>query len=560
MAFSVAGLGISRAADETPRGGTVVVNESPTGNWTGANFSPFSSQRRNGTYFFIYEPLVVYNPVDGGKPTYWLATDMKYGEDLKSLTVTLRKGIKWSDGEPFTADDVVYSMELIQKDPALDLGGIWKGADLSKVTKVDDYTVKFELNKVYTQADTLIGGIIPVPKHIWEKIADPAKELNSKPVGTGPFTEVMDYSESVYTLCRNPNYWQEGKPYVDCLRYPAYSGNDAVDAAMINGELDWTGIFIPDITKTFVAKDPANLGYFFWPAGSPPVLLYINTSKAPFDDVIVRRALSNSIDREAVVNNVYGPGYTEPYNPTGLAPVRFKDWMSQEALDEAKKLGVGGFDLEAAKKALDAAGYKVVDGKRTGKDGKPISFKIQTVNGWTDWTNTAQVVAQNFQDLGLDVSIETPDFGAWLTALQTGTFDLSMGWAAYNRTPWDFYFNQFSSSLVVKGADGKLTANGTAWHLLTSPDIDKLLNEFTATADSAKQIEIAKQLQMFYVTNVPSIPLIANCQWYEWSTKRFVGFPTEKDYYALGAPWNNPGALITSLKIHCKDATSCGQK
>jgi peptide/nickel transport system substrate-binding protein len=560
MAFSVAGLGVSRAADETPRGGTVSINESPQGNWSGANFSPFSSQNRNGTLIWIYEPLIVYNPVDGGKPTYWLATDAKYSDDLKSVTFTLRKGVKWSDGQAFSADDLVYTMELIKSNTALDLGGLWAAAGIDKVTKVDDLTVKFDLKEVYTQADVLIGGLRVVPKHIWEKIADPVKELNSKPVGTGPFTEVTDFSESVYTICRNPNYWQEGKPYIDCVRYPAYSGNDAANNAMINGELDWAGNYIPDIQKTFIAKDPEHYGYFFWPAGAAPVLLYFNTTKAPFDDVIFRRALSNAIDRDAIVNNVYGPGYTEGYNPTGIAPIRYKDWMDQASLDEAKKLGVGGFDVEGSKKALEAAGYKLVDGKLNGKDGKPISFKIQTVNGWTDWTGTAQVVAQNFQDLGLDVSIETPEFGAWLTALQTATFDMSMGWANYGNTPWDFYRNQFNSSFLTKGADGAITAQSTLWHRLTSPEIDKLILEFTSTTDLAKQKEVVAKLMNFYVTNVPDIPLMANCQWYEWNTNRFEGFPTEKDYYAQGSPWNQPGALLTGLKLHCKDATSCGQK
>jgi peptide/nickel transport system substrate-binding protein len=393
-----------------------------------------------------------------------------------------------------------------------------------------------------------------VPKHIWSTIANPAQALNSKPVGTGPFTEVTDFSPSVYTLCRNPNYWQQDKPYVDCVRYPAYSYGTLANA-LIKGELDWAGSFIPDLTRTFVAKDPEHFGYYFWPTGAPPVLLYFNTSKAPFNDVLFRRALSNAIDREAVIKNAYGPGYTLAYNPTGLASDRFRDWISQEALDTAQKLGVGGYDVKAARKALQDAGYQLgSNGKFLGKDGRPLSIKIQTVNGWADWMSATQVIAQNFQTLGLDVSVEMPEFSAWMNALQKGTFDMAISWAVYNRTPWDFYYNQFFSGLLYNG-----TASGTVWHRLTSPTIDKLLVDFTNTIDNAKQVEIAKQLEMFYVTNVPSVPLMASGQWYEWNSRRFVGFPTEKDYYAQGSPWNQPGALITGLRIHCKDATSCGQ-
>jgi len=221
---------------------------------------------------------------------------------------------------------------------------------------------------------------------------------------------------------------------------------------------------------------------------------------------------------------------------------------------------VGGFDVEAAKKALDAAGYKLdSNGKRLGKDGQPISFKIQTVNGWTDWTNTAQVVAQNFQDLGLDVSIETPEFAAWLNALQTATFSMSMGWAADLVIPWDLYRQQLSSAYIAKSPDGTTIANGQLWPRLTSPDIDKLLADYTLTTDHAKQVEIIGKISEWYVTNVSGIPLMANCLWYEYNTQRFAGFPTVKDWYTQGSPWQI-GALKVALTIHCKDATSCGQK
>ena len=191
--------------------------------------------------------------------------------------------------------------------------------------------------------------------------------LNEKPVATGPFTEV-EYSDQVYTIMRNPNYWQEGKPYVDGVRYPAYSGNDAVNNALINGELDWAGNFIPDIQNTFVAKDPENFGYDFYMDGQKPVIMYFNTTKAPFDDVQFRLAMSQAIDFNSIPDIVYGPGYSAPFNPTGISLGRYADWINQAALDKATELGVGVYDPEKAKATLDAAGYAVgSDGFRTTK-------------------------------------------------------------------------------------------------------------------------------------------------------------------------------------------------
>jgi len=562
MALGLLPAAPAATAEDIPMGGTVVVNESPQGNWPGPAWNPLltgSSQRQG--FFFIFEPLGVFNAVDGGKVTWWLAADGKYSDDLKSYTITLRKGVKWSDGQDFSGKDVAFSLDLIKKFPALDSNAIWELLDSYKL--VDDFTLQFNLKQVYTQADTRILQLRPVPQHIWSKVEDPVKFTNEKPVGTGPFTEVT-FSPTVYTICRNPNYWQKGLPYVDCLRYPAYSGNDAVNAALINGEVDWAGNYVPDIQKTFVDKDPKNRGYNFWSEGAKPVVLYFNTTKAPFDDVKVRMAISQAFDRAKIPDAVYGPGYIAgDVNPLGLATGRYKDWISQPALDKAKELGVGGFNVDNAKKLLDEAGLKMGSDKfRTTKDGKPLAIKLQTVNGWTDWTAAAQVIAQSLQDIGLNVSIDTPEFGTWFSNLQAGTYDMSMGWADYLRTPWDFYSHMFDGAYLVKGADGKVTANSTAWAHWSSPATDKLFKDFTLTNDLAKQKEIMAQIEMAYVTNVMSTPVMWNALWYEYNQVRFTGFPTKENWYAQGSPWENVGnsALIVALKIHCVDATSCGQK
>jgi peptide/nickel transport system substrate-binding protein len=562
MALVVAGAAPTLAQDgDIPRGGTVNINESPQGaTWPGPNFNPYAPSPRQGTTALLYEPLTIFNAPDGGTPTPWLAEDVSYSEDLMTLVVKLREGVKWSDGEDFNADDLVFTVNLLQEFSGLDRPGLW--AIIDGVEKVDDFTVNFALKEVYTQADTVIGRMYPLPEHVWSTIEDPVTFLNEDPVTTGPFSE-LEYSDAVYTICRNPNYWQEGKPYVDCVRYPAFADNAAVNNAMINGDLDWTGNFIPDIQNTFVAKDPENLGFDFYIDGQKPIIVYLNTTKAPFDDTQFRIALSQAIDYEGIPDIVYGPGYAGPFNPTGLSLGRYADWINQEALDKAAELGVGAYDPERAKATLDAAGYAVAaDGWRTNKDGSPLEIQIQTVNGWTDWTVSAQVIAQNWQDIGLNTSIVTPEFGTWFADLQQANYDASMGWSDYIRTPWDFYRNLLDSSLVLPIDGGGTTAAGTAWARFFSPRTDELLKAFTQTTDDAEKKEIIGELQMFMVENVPFIPFMGNAYWYEWNTTRFVGFPMPGNMYTIGSPWDNltGGALLTVLNLHCKDATSCGQE
>lgn len=551
LAFSLSPVLQTSQAQDIPRGGTVVISEGQQSPFV-RNFNPYAPDPTRWTRSSIFEPLVIFNTVDG-KPVFWLATDYKYSEDLLSLTFTLREGVKWSDGQPFTAKDVVFTFDLFKKFPALDRRAVLQFTE--SATAADDKTVTFRLNKVFTQAHVILGGTWILPEHQWSKVEDPVTFTNPDPVGTGPLTVVKQLTEQVLELCRNENYWQEGRPYIDCIRMPMYPGNDPANLAAANGELDWIGNFIPDIDKTFVARNPEKHHYYFWPGGGT-VQLYALTTKAPFDDVKFRQAMSMAINYEQVVAiGMYG--YTIPANATGLGP-KHEAWVSQAALDKAKEMGLATYNPEGAKALLDEAGYKVgADGFRTNKDGSPLVFKIQVVNGWTDWVTSVQIISQNFQDVGLNATVETPDFGAWLNNLQQGTYDASIGWSTSGVTPWDFYRNVLESAFI--GADN--IANAQLWARWTSDEADKLLADFVATADEAKQRDIINQLQMLYVENVVAIPLFPGPTWYEWTTYRFTGFPTKENYYTQGSPWQeDPGTrLIVITQIHCIDNTSCGQ-
>jgi peptide/nickel transport system substrate-binding protein len=550
----VAALSLSMvgAQDAINRGGTIIVSEGQQAAFPN-NFNPYAPDPTRWTQGTMYEPLIIFNPLEGGAPTPWLATGYEYSDDLLSITYTLREGVKWSDGEDFNADDVVFTFNLFQEFPALDRRAVWQY--LESVEKVGDYTVTFHLSQVYTLIHELLGadpaaGIWILPEHTWSSIEDPVTFTNPEPVATGMLTDVVAVNEQVLELCRNENYWQMGTdgqplPYIDCMRMPVYTGNDAANIATANGEIDYLGNFIPDIENVFVSANPDKHFYYFWPGGSD-VQLYVNTTKAPFSDVAFRRALSKAIDYESVTNiGMYG--YTIPANATGLSP-RNESWISQDALAEADAQGLAKFDPEAAKAALDEAGYVDADGDnwRDNPDGTPITFKVQVVNGWTDWVTSVQIMSQNFIDIGLNSTIDVLDFGVWLNNLQTGSYDTSIGWSNNGNTPYDFYRNQLYSPLI--GEDG--LANAERWGRWTSEEADQLLESFVATADEAEQRSISDQLQMLYVQNVPAIPLFPGPTWYEWTTHRFTGFPTQEDYYVQGSPWCAPCRAIVLTKLH----------
>ncbi len=419
-------------------------------------------------------------------PQPWLATDFTFAEDGKSVTYTLRDGVKWSDGEPFSADDVVFTFNLVKDYPALDTHGEW--TILDSVEKVDATHVKFNLQDVYSLAPTVIGVQRIVPQHIWSTVGDPTTYTDENPVATGPFTEVSEFSDQSYTICRNPYFWQNGDdgqplPYVDCLQYPAYTDNNAANLALINGDLDWVGNQVADIDNTYVAKDPEHNHYWFYPGN--PWGFYVNATKAPFSDVKFRQALDLAINRDQIAEANKSNGY-QAWNPdfaTGISP-RYQSFVSQDVLDYLHQSGQGTFDEAKAMQILDDAGYKVgSDGFRTLPDGTPIGkFNVQIVNGWTDVVTAAQIITQGFQDIGLDANLITPDQGTFQANLQNGTFDTSLGWFTWGQTIWDFYHSTMDSRLT--NDDGY--SSGQWQSRVFDPAWDNLIDEYLKTTDPAQ--------------------------------------------------------------------------
>ncbi|MBA3471303.1 MAG: ABC transporter substrate-binding protein [Herpetosiphonaceae bacterium] len=504
------------------------------------NFNPFVTDRRFPTLYGIYEPLMVYNTIKG-EIVPWLATEYTWSDDNKILTFTIRDGVLWSDGKPFSAKDVAYTWNLLKSNTALVTGSsAWTYLD--SVTATDEKTVDFTFQKVFTPGVYDIMNQIIVPEHIWSTIEDPVKFTNENPVATGPFTEITLFQNQIYGVGKNPNYWQAGKPYIAGMRFPAYPGNDQANLATINGENDWAGNFIPDIEKTFVAKDPNN-GYFF-PSAGGTVFLYLNTTKAPFDDVNVRKAISQAIDRDQIVA-VAMYDYTKPADATGLSDA-YPSFKSQAIVDAGDWTTL---DIEKANAALDAAGLtRGADGIRTTTDGTPLKYDLNVVSGWSDWVSACEIMSQNLKEVGIDVTVKTYDFSAWIDKVNKGEFDMSIGWSTGGATPINFYRGQMSSA-TFKPVGEVASEN---WHRYVSKDMDALIEEFSVTSDPSAQKAVAEKMQEAFAAEAPAVPLFPGPMWFEYNTTRFTGFPTKDDPYASGSPFSTSDQLLLLTTVKPK--------
>jgi len=335
------------------------------------------------------------------------------------------------------------------------------------------------------------------------------------------------FRNQVFELGRNPHYWQPGRPYVEALRFPAYPSNDRANLALVFDEVDWAGNFIPAVDRVFVSRDPDDHHYWFPLTGSS-IFLYANTTRAPFDDPRVRKALSMAIDRDLVVD-VALYRYSRPADATALSD-GYAAWRDSSVVAEGDWVR---HDPAAAERLLDQAGLvRNADGVRCLPDGTPLRYDILCVSGWSDWVRASQVIARGFTAIGIPSSVRTNDFSAWFQRVQEGNFDLSLGWSFEGPTPYLFY-RWLMSSATVRPLGEAATGN---WHRYGSPAADSVLTAFEREPDPAAQHRLASTMQRVFVREAPAIPLYPNPSWAEYNTARFTGFPSAANPYADPSP------------------------
>ncbi|MCA9513972.1 MAG: ABC transporter substrate-binding protein [Myxococcales bacterium] len=511
-------------AERPPREpGVITVSAEQQTTWV-RNFNPFLQGTRWPTTAGIHEPLMVWSSTQA-RYVPWLATAADW-DGPRTLRVTLRPGVRWSDGRPFGPRDVAFTFDLVHRAPGLDQRGVWGFLDRVEVAGPD--TVVFHLKRPFVPGFHGIVGLPMVPEHVWKDVADPLRFTDPVPVGTGPFTEVVRFENQVYEIGRNPHYWGgPGRPGLTRLRMPVFPSNDQALLGLLTGDLDWAGNFVPAVDRLFVDKDPSHNHYWF-PLVGNTVFLYLNTAKPPFDDVRLRRAFSQALDRDRIVD-IAMLGTTRPTDGTALSDAfpTFRD------PDVAKNAPWLPHDPAAAGAALDAAGYPLgEDGVRVGPDDAPLSYELTVVAGWSDWVRAAQLIKRDLEAVGVAVRVRTLDFSPWFEGLQTGRFDLTIGWSVDGPTPYPFYRGLMSAE--TRKPVGESAAQN--WHRFASPEADRLLTAFESATDPDEQIRLAHALEAEFSASLPAIPLFPGPSWAVYSTRHATGFPSPDDPYAPAAP------------------------
>lgn len=498
-----------------------------------ANYNPFLTAFKLSAADYVHERLMI---VEGAKcrEVPWLAKSYSW-TDPKTLVFDIREGVKWNDGKDFTADDVVFTFDLIKKHGALDAGGVWPSG-LKSVKATGDNKVTFSFDEPGATAFTKINEVPIVPEHIWSDVKDPTTFTNAKdPVGTGPFT-VKSLNPRRLVIERNKDYWQAGKVKVKEIRFnKTDSGGQVEQLKLSRGEFDQQGQFIPDIKKSYVDRDPEHHKYWYAPGGA--ISVYMNLTKKPFEDVEFRRALTTAFDDRTVIRKAQ-LGYVKEASQTGLVVPGQEKWLPAGLEDQGRI----AYDPKAADKALTKAGYKKdSQNRRLDKDGKPISFSFKVPGEWTDWVASADILIKNLKSLGFEVEKETPNPDAAIEDRATGRYDMTFG---VHGGSCNMYTN-FSDPLNSKRTapiGKKAASNEVRWK---DPKTDRLLRQLQrATGDKAEKKAVAG-LTRVMTDEVPMIPIWYGAKWFQYKTTKAVGWPNAENPYASAS---DPLLWMTHLK------------
>jgi peptide/nickel transport system substrate-binding protein len=543
VAAACAGGGTSTTSAAHPTAGGTLTIDNESGTLWNCGFNPFNGNVNFLSFGPVYEPLV-YDNLLNDKKTPMLASAWKWSSDNKTLTFTIRPNVKWSDGQPFTADDVVYTFQLIKGNSALDLQSVW--TVLADVTQQGSDQVVMTFQSPAVPYFYYIAGQQPiVPKHIWTQIKDPVAENDPVPIGTGPFLiQQGGCTPQNIAYTRNPTYWQSGLPYLDKVNYPAFTDNDPANQYLATGQAQWGGQFIPNIDTYYVNKDKANRHYWFPPIQN--VNLFMNLTVKPFDNKLVRQALAYGIDRPKV-SKIGEYGYQPAGSQTGIVIPTFNDWYDAGQADKYSYK----FDPAKAQSLLQQAGFtKGSDGIFKDSSGKRLSFTVISISGYTDWTASLQVVADNLKQIGVEIKEQDIAHDDYFNKLFTGNFQLGYGSLSTSPGPNPYYELRNTLYSPTTAAIGQ-TASGD-YGRFKDDTTDKLIEQFGATTDTAQQHQIMKQIEAIMLEQVPVIPVTESVAWYQYDTKLFAGWPTKDNAYAAPAPWNLPDWEQVLLRLHQK--------
>lgn len=597
-----------------PRNETLIINnpEQPAANppWFNIWVAGAGGGWSNGLHQLALDTLWFIDPDAGLKGSTYnelAAGAPEYNADFTEMTVKLRQGVLWSDGVEFTADDVKYTVETQAAKP----GYVWSAPFSSSVESVDTpdkYTVHFKLKAPNARFHSLFSvrwnAAWIMPKHIFEKQADPMAFDFNPPVGLGPYTLHSFDPNGAWYIWEKRADWDKtamaewGEPAPKYVIYRAIPSLDKRLIEMVNGDLDMIHDLTPEGMFNLAKQSPTSRGWFpGFPYAHPdptlPMVIF-NTQDPKFQDKRVRWALALMLDPVEMSMASYrgaatlsaiampptgthtddyharlqdwlvgyeldtGTSKVKPYDPTvgqriaDTVRPQFGDAVptDQEAINKSFGYGWWKKDLNAAGELLTAAGFTQQGGQWMMPDGQPFKFTLKTfTEGVINRLGTD--IAQQWTQAGVQVTAEA-DPVIYSNDLPMGQYEAATAWSieTWGGNPdLSFFLDSWHSDFVAKEGERQTARNWQRW---SDPRLDAIIEKVRSTdfTDAEANIALGNDFIKLMVDEMPIIPIMSFNVFSAYDTRVWTGFPTaEANPYAnIVTNWSNSKYILTQLK------------
>ncbi|HSE09449.1 MAG TPA: ABC transporter substrate-binding protein [Nocardioidaceae bacterium] len=477
--------------------------------------TPFTNQTGypgNNLVKLIFDTLAV---VQGDEVIGLLAQEIQT-EDNQTFTLPLRDGLTWHDGEELTADDVVFSVEFYRDHAEGD-----SAVDVSMIEDVsaDGSTVTMVLDQPDPEFPRMIlSDMAILPEHLWADVTKVSEAGTDLAVGSGPYVLEKYDNARGYTLTANPDY-ALGEVKVDTLKVAIIPEESTQFAALRTGEIDMSTRIVPP-QQLDQLQSQANIGIVDGTEYASSLLLF-NNGRAPFDDPTVRRAITQAIDTQDLVDTsllgsgtIGNPGFIHPASPMAAGDTG------------------SAYDLEAANAALDELGAKPgADGIRV-LDGKPMSFELLVQSTSTDRLRSAELIREMLREVGIEVKVTSMDSDS-LDAKVWPDYDVSQG-RNYDMSMWGWSAPvMLSSGLIAQllysdPAKGPLNVVG-----FSDPETDAALDGLTSEETLEGRIDAAADLQTRIAEQAPWVTLYYRDGAYAFRSDTYSGWTWQDGKSAL---------------------------
>jgi peptide/nickel transport system substrate-binding protein len=528
------GLNLAEAQTPTPEDETVTFVYGDSSEPSSLN--PFKGYLATEFYFWAwsYHLPITFSVDDlGAVPDF--VTDTQVSEDGTTFTYTVRDDLVWSDGEPMTAHDMAFTLNLYQEKHAYLPQGYLTLVE--SVEAPNDTTVVLRTS----EPTSLYSGAVPymytyiLPEHVWSEHAETPKQYENFPnVGSGPFF-IAEYERGQFVRMERNPHWTGPAPAVDEMIYRIFNNDDAVAEALKAGEIDFAYIDTPNVfnslegepnIETFVGPIP-EFDELAMNAGSayqePDGAFEPHGDGHPaLTDPVVRRAIRMAINSEELVERVqlgYGVPGDSIIPPVSIAGARWEPSESERI----------PWDIEGAVQLLEEAGYTDSDGDGVREmppgslePGRPLEFRYYTQTNDQNTIDAAPFIRSWLDDIGIRAEVTAMTSGRLGNELNAGTYDL-FHWGWIPDPDPDAILSYFQCE--QRPPDGRTYGNNDSYYC--NPEYDRLYAEQRTTLDPQERLEIIHEMQRIFYQDAAYAVLWYPPTFQAYRTDRFTGYQSQ---------------------------------